>query len=264
MDISVLGHSTPLKKITPTVIRESICWKDAGDAVEVSLDVLNLESTPNDEQDLVIEAAPFGAFVPGKPVARIAVGALDPGESRNFTVRLDRSVLDELGLSPILFESARLSGARAIMDPRRHPRWIGNLNVYFDRDPENAVERHCAFNLRVPAATSISAAFFVKEATPCEITTACSSPHWSAMVNEIPRLPLSPRSAQVLSSMSPVRLMQRRIRMVSIATSEQVGDKATVTVEVRRLRDARVVSVEFELETVEGWGQSLGCVQVGK
>jgi hypothetical protein len=255
--MAIFVPSIPLKRITPTVIRESICWKDAGDAIEVSLDVLNLESTRNDELELIIEAAPFGAFVPGKPVARIAVGAMDPGEGRNLTVRLDRSTLDQLGLSPILFDSARASGARAIVDPRRHPRWIGNLNVYFDRDPDNAIERHCAFNLRVPVATTIAAAFFVKEASPCEITTATSSSDWSAKVIGNPQAP-------PFNPLGSRRSNWHRIRLVSVTTPGQVGNKATVTVDVRRQRDARVVSVEFEFETVQGWGESLGCVQVGK
>jgi len=253
--MAIFVPSIPLKRITPTVIRESISWRDAGDAIEVSLGVLNLESTPNDELELIIEAAPFGAFVPGKPVARIAVGALDPGEGRNLSVRLDRTTLEQLGLGPILFESARASGAKAIVDPRRHPRWIGNLNVYFDRDPNNAVERHCAFNLRVPVATTFAAAFFVKEASPCELTTATSSPVWSATVIGNPQVP-------PFNPLGSRRTNWHRIRLVSITTPEQVGDKATVTVDVRRLHDARVVTVEFEFETVQGWGYSLGCVQV--
>lgn len=253
MAISI--HPIPLKRITPTVIRESLCWRDTGDAIEVSLDVLNLESIPNDELELIIEAAPFGAFVPGKPVARIAVGALDPGESRNLTVRLDRPTLDQLGLSPILYESARASGARAIVDPRRHPRWIGNLNVYFDRDPNNAVERHCAFSLRAPVSTTIAAAFFIKDAGPCEFTTASSSPGWSATMMGNPKLPLT-------NPFGSLRSNRRLVRVVSITTPEQLGDKATITVDVRRVSDERVVSVEFELETVQGWGESLGCVQV--
>jgi len=249
--------SVYLKRITPTVIRESICWKDAGDAIEVSLDILNLESVPNDETELVIEAAPFGAFVPGKPVARIAVGALDPGESRNLTFRLDRSTLEDLGLSPILFESARGSGAKAVVDPRRHPHWIGNLNVYFDRDPNSAVERHCAFNLRVPAGATVAAAFFVKESSPFEITAATSSQGWSATLigdTNTTSPPLIPAGTR--------RLILRRCRLVSITAPEQVGDKATVTVDVRRVHDGRVVSVEFKFETVQGWGESLGCVKV--
>src|SRR5205085_11316703 len=65
-DFPVLEHFVRRKPIVPTVIRESICWISLdGDTVEASVDVLNLEGNPSEELNLIVEAAPFGAFVPG-------------------------------------------------------------------------------------------------------------------------------------------------------------------------------------------------------
>jgi hypothetical protein len=270
-DFSILERSIQRKPIVPTIIRESICWTSVDDdTVQVCLDVINMENVQSDELDLHIEAAPFGAFVPGSPVATIAVGILEPGESRNFTVRLNRQILNELGLADVLEEFARSSGAAAIMAPSRNRQWIGNLNVYFDRDPASSVERHRAFNLCVPVGIQLSCMFIIKDPGPCECEVESTSTDWEASISNTQFGPI-PDSQRRLASSNfgrPGRLAQvpsmarRDVRMISIKTSNRIGDQANITVSVKRLRDNKIVPVEFEFRTVEGWGQSVGCIRV--
>jgi hypothetical protein len=271
-EFSVLENFVQRKPVVPTVIRESINWRTLDeDTVVASVDVLNLESHRSDDVELTIEAAPFGAFVPGTPVARVLVVALDPGESRNVTVRLNRKTLNELGLHPILVDSARASGATAVISPMHHPQWIGNLNIYFDRAPEQSVERHRAFNLCVPANSTLTGAFIIKDPGPCEFKVECSSPDWSVVVRNTAGLapaPLTERFARILRNRAksaandPINLLRGQFRTITVKTPDRVGDEADVIVQVKRLSDSRIVPVEFEFETVDGWGQSLGCVRV--
>ena len=75
---------------TPT----SISWRSVGGEVQISVEVINDSSEQTAPDTLVIEAAAFGAFVPTVPIARIAVDALDPGERREITTTVSRSLLD--------------------------------------------------------------------------------------------------------------------------------------------------------------------------
>ena len=68
------------------VRRTDITFADvAGDMVEIKIRVRNVGGLPSDPTPVRVESAPFGAFVPWQPLARLLVPALDPGESRELT-----------------------------------------------------------------------------------------------------------------------------------------------------------------------------------
>ena len=225
-----------------TGIPTSISWRSVGEMVHISVEVSNDSSEQTAPDTLVIEAAAFGAFVPTVPIARIAVDALDPGERREITTTVSRSLLDSTTqdaprrphwtVSIEIFNSFLQASAAS--------QWIGNLNVYFDTAADKAVERHCAFDLKVRTDTTIVAAFIVRD-DGCTFRTRCSDDAWSAEI-------LAMRSSGAAQ--------------LFVRTPGDPGKTARVTVDVTRTLDGKVVPVEFEFETVSGCGETLGCIDV--
>lgn len=201
--------------------------------------VTNADDEPIPRNALIFEAASFGAFVPGNPVAKVAVGSLEPGESREVSTVVPRSRLESLNVSRFPPPKRWTPGFDALLDTVRHTHWIGNFNVYFDRRPDQAVERHRAFGLKVPVGEILGAAFMV--GVPCEAQVSSSDPAWIANVELI-----------LLGTV-----------LLRVQTPEVVGACANITTYVSRNSDGKIVPVEFEFEAVRGWGQSAGCVKVG-
>lgn len=230
----------PAVRSLPTIRREGITWRTHGEMVYIDITLFNDSWQATSEDTLVIEAAPFGAFVPNLPLTQIAVGSLDPGERRTITAPVSRQLLDRLtqaGLpdSLIKFHEAM----QGLVDGEHHTHWIGNLNVYFCSNPEYAVERHCAFHLRVPAGSIIASMFAIKDADECTFEVFCREEGWSG---------------KILSG-APHALL-------AVTTPNMPNMRSNVNVYVTRTSDGKIVPVEFEFETVDGWGEALGCVQV--
>jgi hypothetical protein len=224
----------------PSIARQYIQWQtlDIG-IVEISIELVNSTDEPTSDGMLMIEAAPLGAFVPHRPLTRVAVGSLEPGERRSMSVFVSRDALN--GASPAMPPIDRTSLPKsigAILDATKSMHWIGNLNVYFDRDPKDSVERHCAFNLKVPAGNQVAAMFMLME--DCTLETKCSSPDWAA------------RAEKVIGHSA----------LLVVDTPSTKGKTSEVRVDAVRIRDGVTVPVEFEFETVEGWGEAVGCVRV--
>jgi hypothetical protein len=49
---------------------------------------------------------------------------------------------------------------------------------------------------------------------------------------------------------------------MTVNAPSELGSRTKACVVVTRLRDSKAVPVEFEFETVDGWGESVGCVRV--
>jgi hypothetical protein len=238
----------PSKRLlSPTFTRESISWRTVSPGiVEIAVDLENPGSEPTSPGDLVVETAGLGAFVPFRPVTRIALGSLEPGERRRATARVPQGRLAApqtvATLAAAWAQVAQRSGSALkpeVIDLISHSQWVGNLNVYFDRRPENAVEVHRAFDLRVragqPVMTMVDVPTDQKE---YDVLLRCSDPAWKTQ---------------------SVRFFN--IFFV-ILQPPAVGSRVEVTIEVTRLSDRRMVPVELSLESVAGEGTSLGCVSV--
>jgi hypothetical protein len=117
------------------------------------------------------------------------------------------------------------------MDLLRHAEWAGNLNVYFDRQPERAVEVHRALGLKVRAGRPVALMVDLpQDRADYRVEVRISSPGWTAEVAGL-------AGAFHFLVVSPPAL---------------AGVQAGVTVEATRIRDSRTVPVEFAFETVEG------------
>jgi hypothetical protein len=141
-------------------------------------------------------------------------------------------------------EVLRHTGGRLapeVIDLVARSEWAGNLNVYFDRKPDRAVEVHRALGLRVKAGTPVA----VMVDLPCEQETVevalrLPDPGWRA------------HFLRVLTSMN----------LVLIQPPASAGVHGAVTIDVTRRSDGLTVPVELTLETVEGSGRGLGCIDV--
>lgn len=238
--------------LCPVFTRESIRWRSVGpEMVEIEIDVDNPESEATAPGNLVIETAGLGAFVPFRPVTRVALGSLEPGERRRVRTIVRRDLLAvPAGLSgsfgAMMAEVLRQSGEKAapeLIDLVKRSEWAGNLNVYFDRKPEAAVEVHRALGLRVKAGTPVA----VMLVLPCEDGT----------VDVALRLSDARWQAHLLRILTAINL-------VVIQPPASAGLQGAVTIEATRRADGVMVPVELTLETIEGNGQGLGCIEVGR
>jgi len=98
------------------------------------------------------------------------------------------------------------------------------------------------------------------ESSPFELTAECSSPGWETQINAPNFVATLPKS--LLRSRS--RLFQKfeGFRLLTLRTPAATNRSTKVTVNVTRLRDNLTVPVEFEFRTVDGWGNTVGCVKV--
>jgi hypothetical protein len=239
----------PRAGLSPIFTGSSIRWRSVERGmVEIEVDLENPDSGSTEPGELVIETAGLGAFVPFRPVTRVALGSLEPGERRQVRTRVRRESLAAPAAVPRNFgeamaEAFRNIGARPeVLDLLGQADWAGNLNVYFDRSPERAVEVHRALGLRVRAGTAVAVMVDLpSDRQAYEIALRVPGAEWKA---------------EVVFSFMPINLVV--IRPPSIP-----GLRGSVRVEVTRRSDGVMVPVELALETVDGPGETLGCVRVG-
>jgi hypothetical protein len=230
-------------RLFPAFSRESLSWRTvAPGKVEISVELGNDAMELSTPGELVIEAAPFGAFVPFEPFTRVAVGALDPGERRSVTVRVGRRELDRRSARPLGALARDLGIPVDLVELLWQSEWIGNLNVYFHDAARSAVERHTAFGLRLrpgrPACVMIDIPLSERDRN---VETEVSDPSW--------------RADFLPAGLLPVGLLLVR-------PPDESGSRSLVTARVTRIRDGRTVPVELEFETTRGPVRGLGCVAV--
>ena len=64
------------------VRREDIEWRNVSpEVVRITVTVHNAGAAPTEETEILLQAAPFGAFLPWKPLARLQAPPLRPGGS---------------------------------------------------------------------------------------------------------------------------------------------------------------------------------------
>ncbi len=87
------GHEAELR-----VERQDISFDDLdGDRVRIQVTVHNEGAHRSPPTPLRLESAPLGAFVPWRPLTRLLVPALEPGESRQLSTEVPRSHPAPLG-----------------------------------------------------------------------------------------------------------------------------------------------------------------------
>ena len=125
------------------------------------------------------------------------------------------------------------------MDLLATAEWAGNLNVYFESAPEQAVEVHRALGLRVAAGRLAAVGVY---APACgagfRANLKCMGAGWIA------------------------ELVQSCQSVAVVVVGTPVADRrAFVHLNVTRLCDLREVLVELAFQSVDGPGEHLGCVQ---
>jgi len=236
--------AAPRAALYPRVTRESITWRTvAPDRVEIQVLLSNDADRPTSPGELVIETAALGAFVPFRPATRVAVGALEPGGRRRVRTEVARAFLQGQGnFLPAMADAfGRTHGMTPqFLDLLRHAEWAGNLNVYFDRQPERAVEVHRALGLKVRAGKPVAIMVDLPhDRADYRVGVRTSDPAWTA----------------------EVAAMGGAFHFLVVKPPDLPGAAAEVTVEATRLKDSRTVPVEFAFETVDGRGESLGCIR---
>ena len=233
--------ATPTPQRVPTLWRDGIAWRTVGTDVAFSIEVANRSDRPTEPSHLVVEAAHLGAFLPGMRVARIAVSALGPGERRSLAFKVARKDLPsprDLARALIKVRAPRV-GDRAL-DLITSAEWAGNINVWFDVAPEQAVEVHRALDVKVTAGRSAALAIFLPpHHAPYNLALATTGRGWTTEVI---------RGNHQLSFL--------------FVKAPGVGERALVNLLVTRRADSRMVPVDFSFESVDGPSEGLGCIRV--
>jgi hypothetical protein len=150
MPVLVEKSPTPVlstgSSVRPVILREGISWTGgtAKSALKLQLTLTNPASQPSDPTTARVEVAPFGAFVPWSPLARVSVPALPPGGSGLVTA----TAAGDAPLPRVRLDSSMLELMRCMLESRS-VHFVGNLNVFVSRAAP--VERHMrrAIGLRV-------------------------------------------------------------------------------------------------------------------
>jgi hypothetical protein len=189
---------------------------------------------------LIIEAAPFGAFVPGYEIARVPVLALDPGGRRFVPVTVARTLLPTTprpgDWQDRVFDAMLRWGD---LDRMTSSDWVGNLNVWFDVAPERAVEAHRALDLKIMAGRRAAMSVYLpSDAEGFDFAISETSSGWSADLGPAPW------------------------GATFIVGAPAAGHRAAITLAVTRRSDGRTVPIEFTVVSVEGRGDQLGCLRL--
>jgi len=147
---------------------------DRNGVIDIAFTLVNHGSQPSPAQQGVIEEAPFGAFVPWRPLTTFEVPSLNPGQSTRVHLQVPRTA--PAGREPpdppptarvrrLLDAISGLARTWNTGDPTEDadvPCFAGNLNVHIGSE---SVERHLSGPLRVHAGRLNYAMFFVGEGT---------------------------------------------------------------------------------------------------
>jgi hypothetical protein len=235
----------------PALSREGIHWRSSATHVEIMIEVANRGSAPTEPARLVVEAAAFGAFVPGFSVARFAVPALGAGEKERVSFSVERSKLPATLLTgdvPVVRPGFDHVFAGREIDLVSSAEWIGNLNVWFDRHLESAVEVHRALGLKITARRPAGISVYLPPQDDYQIEVIHNGRGWTA---EVVRCGAT---------------FPDRFKMPSISTliveAPYPNMQAKVALLVKRLSDGRIVPVDFSFESIEGPSERLGCIKV--
>jgi len=97
-EYEVEAPEAQLREAELSVERTDITFNDvAGDKVRIQITVHNRGSSRSRPTPMTLESAPFGAFVPWQPLAKLNLPALEPGESRELSIDVARPRPTPLG-----------------------------------------------------------------------------------------------------------------------------------------------------------------------
>jgi hypothetical protein len=245
---------------------------------------------------ITLQSAPFGAFVPWRPLARLLVPAIEPGESRVVTTEVPRPRPTPLGdfnrvppkklltavaspqdapapqqpgngVSAMLnfFRSKQTGPSGRQLAPdllelvgRDQPHWAGNINVFVGT---RAVERHRAKALRVYPGRPNLAMFIVGSPGKADAYTfelAGLAPDWKAVLHDATHnQSLAPNPHDTPIHETKWVESNGGMMMVMLATRPPVDcQTGNLEVHVTRRSSSETAIVEFNLDPK---AQGAGC-----
>lgn len=218
----------------PTIRPEGIQWRTLGDTLRITVELANESLLPSEPARLHVEAAAFGAFVPGERVASLPVGSIGPRRTHRVAVDVPRKVVDRLNPT----------GLREGLALLQAEEWAGNLNVYFDGG--RATEVHRALDLQVRGGHSTGVMFLIHgsdrvHAGDFGVAVQWDAPGWSFSVGG-EAWQFAENEAAFASDHAEAYLV--------VQPPWRFGSRARAEVEVTRPADGRTVRVEFGFTTV--------------
>jgi hypothetical protein len=252
------------------------------ESVAIAITLTNPAEVRSQRTFATVAAAPFGAFVPWRPLAVLPVPSLEPGashvlelEARRLTPaplgRFDRlpprhlltaldadNSRDPQALDPLqarqplqgapLTLSSWLPADLFDLTNRTNPHWAGNLNIFIGG---RAVERHLARALRIYPGR-LNLAMFVVGCGPDAYAFALAGDgaNWDTQLFDMSEssslLPLGKRE-QPLALDHWITVRSQRLMMLALQPPVQCG-KGTVEVQVTQRSTGQVAVVEFSLD----------------
>jgi hypothetical protein len=233
----------PEAATAPTLSRDHVSWRNVGQDVEITIDIIHQGAIPSKPANLIVEAAPLGAFFSGYRIAELPVPAMDPGGNRRVTILMARNSLPSLGVMNWLIGETRsdpLPGRT--IDLLSSAEWAGNLNLWFDVEPARSVELHRALDLKVGAGRAAAIGLFLPPDGDADYKMAIvrNGLGWTAEVVQV----------------------RERMHMLVVGAPQRVGVRAKIALLVTRVADDYIVPVDFSFESIEGLSESLGCIAI--
>jgi hypothetical protein len=220
----------------PLIRREGIGWTGGvGEApLRLELTFENPAPLPSAPATASVEVAAFGAFVPWRPLARIAVPAIPPRGRRIVTATLSADTGGGEPVAPTIAPAAwgwlqlqsKLKSGTAV-------HFVGNLNVFVSR--HQPVERHVQRAIGLRPGCENFALFCLGDGKPDTYTFSIGSIEsgWDAT------LLVHRWDAPLTTGLASIPL--------SIRPPEWAGSGG-ISILVRRESTAQTVPIEFELE----------------
>lgn len=253
MAVLVSNAATPDVSIIPSadhalIRREGIFWTGGseGAPLQLYLTFENPAAHPSVPTLARVHVAEFGAFLPWKPLTRVAVPSVPPGGRRVVTTTAAGDAVSSSPLENRVLRRTPMQERRTRRDRllwslmrRRMPgvkghHFVGNLNVFVAR--QNPVERHIQRAVGLAPDKDNLAMFCVGDGTRDRYTFSLANvePGWEVEIFETPWG-------------KPVEISQASLmlRIRPPANAESGG----VSIAVHRESTAQRVPVEFELET---------------
>jgi hypothetical protein len=215
----------------PRLRRHGIRWfGGVGSPLRLELEFENPDRLPSAPAMARVEVAPFGAFLPWKPLTRVEVPPIAPGGRQVVTETLDGDA--RLPPPPVSMLSGLLASIQGLPLPAGSPHFVGNLNVFVSRG--RPVERHLQRAIGLRRDRANIALFSVGDGRDDGYTfSPQADPGWEL---EIPGVEWD---------------RPRKIRLETLPlsiTPPARAESGKVSVLVTRASTRETVPVEFELE----------------
>ncbi len=251
--------------------RKDIRFSNVGpDLLRLSVDVTNTGDAPSRPDELIVHTAPLGAFVPTRPLLRLALPSIGPRRSTTLTVEIavpaakplgppDRvppsRLLTALDLGDRSSKPRRRVGATAgtaldlmALMGRRNSHFAGNFNIFLGN---TEVERHLAQAVRIyPGRTNM--AMFVMGDRPDAYAFELAGPGAAWSVNlfdgtHARSVALVPRDGQVVSERNWFPVQSMRMMFLAIEPPEGCG-AGELEVHITQRSTQKAAVVEFSLD----------------